>query len=87
DHGFKVVDDVGATVTHSSISVSTDGTKIEIELGSVPTNPIKVRYALDYLGAGLTIGDAASGNLRDSTDDQVSFDGNTYNLWHVCPHF
>lgn len=87
DHGFKVVDDAGATVAHSTIAVSSDGTKIEIELGAVPTNPIKVRYALDYLGAGLNIGDGASGNLRDSTDDQVSFDGNTYNLWHVCPHF
>ncbi|WP_284085102.1 sialate O-acetylesterase [Acinetobacter haemolyticus] len=87
DHGFKVVDNVGATVAHSSIAVASDGTKIEIELGSVPVNPIKVRYALDYLGAGLTIGDGASGNLRDSTDDQVSFGGNTYNLWHVCPHF
>lgn len=87
DHGFKVLDNVGETVAHSSIAVSSDGTKIEIELGSVPVNPIKVRYALDYLGVGLNIDDAASGNLRDSTDDQVSFDGNTYNLWHVCPHF
>lgn len=87
DHGFKVVDNAGSTVVHSSISVSSDGTKIEIELGSVPVNPIKVRYALDYLGVSLNIDNAASGNLRDSTDDQVSFDGNTYNLWHVCPHF
>lgn len=87
DFGFKVVDNTGAAVIHTAIAISSDGTKIELELGSVPTNPIKVRYALDYLGTGLTIGDGASGNLRDSTDDQVSFGGNTYNLWHVCPHF
>ncbi|MCU4378842.1 pyocin knob domain-containing protein [Acinetobacter haemolyticus] len=87
DFGFKVIDNTGAAVIHTAIAISSDGTKIELELGSVPTNPIKVRYALDYLGTGLTIGDGASGNLRDSTTDQVSFNGNTYNLWHVCPHF
>ncbi|EXC10564.1 cellulosome enzyme domain protein, partial [Acinetobacter baumannii 724909] len=46
-----------------------------------------VRYALDYLGAGLSIDGGASGNLRDSTTDSIEIAGVERPLYHVCPHF
>ena len=82
--GFKVMD--GATaITISSVTVSNDA--VILNLASAPSNSVQVRYALDYLGAGLAITGGASGNLRDSTPDTVVIAGVTKPLYHVCPHF
>jgi hypothetical protein len=83
DMGFKVVDDTG-TLTLSSIQV-VDGDTVQITLNrALGANP-KVRYALDFLGTGLTIIQGASGNLRDSTPMTTKISGTTYPMWHVAP--
>ena len=82
--GFKVLD--GASEIAITTVVAVDDT-VRLQLASVPTSTVKVRYALDYLGAGLNITGGASGNLRDSTQDSIVINGTTYPLFHVTPHF
>jgi len=82
--GFKVTAG-SSTATISSVGV--DGPDVLIHLTTVPVGQIVVRYALDSLGTGLGISGGASGNLRDSTQDQVIIGSQTINLWHVSPAF
>ncbi|MEO9300552.1 hypothetical protein ABI223_02145 [Acinetobacter pittii] len=84
DSGFKVLVD-GSSATISSITPQED--KVVLKLSQPPLGSVKVRYALDYLGTGLTITGGASGNLRDSTPEQVEIGGVLKPLYHVCPHF
>lgn len=97
DDGFKVylLDDDGLIAKDSngldivlpiSTITATNDTVI-LELGSLATNQILVRYAMDYLGTGLNILNGASGNLRDSTPDSVVIGNTPQPLYHVCPHF
>lgn len=58
-----------------------------ITLAAAPSGAVVVRYALDYLGAGLTITNGASGNLRDSTPDTITISGTARPLYHVAPAF
>lgn len=82
--GFKVVN--GSTeILISSVTATND--MVILQLASTPSSALQVRYALDYLGTGLTITDGASGNLRDSTKDKVEISGVVRPLFHVCPHF
>lgn len=84
DKGFKVLD--GASpATISSIAVS--GSDVLITLSAAPSDVVTVRYALDALGAGISIVGGASGNLRDSTPDIITISGTDYPLYHVCPAF
>ncbi|KAF0804939.1 hypothetical protein A6D6_02703 [Alcanivorax xiamenensis] len=84
DFGFRVLDDgAGAAID----SVSVDGTDVLIDLAAPPVGAVVVRYGLDYLGAGLSITNGGSGNLRDSSADTISIAGQDYPLWNVCPHF
>lgn len=83
--GFKVIDSNDSNVSINSVTV--DKNKVFITLASAPSNDLKVRYALDYLGTGLNILNGASGNLRDSTTDSVVINSTTHTLFHVCPHF
>lgn len=85
DHGFKITDSTG-TVPISAITIQ-DGDQVLISLGRTLTATPVVRYALDYLGSGLTIIDGASGNLRDSEPATVSISGDDYPLYNICPHF
>lgn len=84
NNGFKVLDGVS---TASISSMSTSGSDVVINLSSVPSGTVTVRYGLDYLGSGLAITDGASGNLRDSTSDTMVISGTTFTLWHVSPAF
>jgi hypothetical protein len=84
DLGFRVTSN-GTTVAISNIAV--EGSAVVITLAAVPTGTVKVRYALDYLGQGLTIDTGASGNLRDSNPDTIRIDGITRPLYNLCPHF
>lgn len=84
NHGFKVTDN-GLNVAFSTPTI--DGDTVVIQLASVPSGIVKVRYALDYLGTGLSITGGASGNLRDSTTDSIEIAGVERPLYHVCPHF
>lgn len=84
DYGFKVLDDA-TPATISSIIVQ--GSDVVITLSSAPSGVVIVRYALDYLGTGLTISDGASGNLRDSDPRTTTIDGTSYPLWNWSPHF
>ena len=82
--GFKVMN--GASeIAITSVTASDD--TVTLQLASTPTDNVQVRYALDYLGAGLAITGGASGNLRDSTSDSIEITGVTKPLYHVCPHF
>lgn len=82
--GFKVMN--GASeIAITSITASDD--TVILQLASAPANSVQVRYALDYLGLGLTITGGASGNLRDSTLDSIEIAGAIKPLYHVCPHF
>ena len=82
--GFKVMN--GSTEI-TILSVNTSDDTVILQLASTPSSSVQVRYALDYLGAGLTITDGASGNLRDSTKDKIAIAGVDRSLYHVCPHF
>ena len=82
--GFKVMN--GASeIAITSVTASDD--TVILQLASAPTASVQVRYALDYLGTGLTITGGASGNLRDSTTDSTEIAGAIKPLYHVCPHF
>lgn len=86
DHGFLVKD--GATqmgIVPNSLRIS--GDSVSMDLTTTPTGKVTVRYALDYLGAGLNIQVAASGNLCDSTKDTMNINGTEYPLFHLAPHF
>jgi hypothetical protein len=82
--GFKVMSG-SSEIAINSVTASND--TVILQLASTPTSNVQVRYALDYLGAGLTITGGASGNLRDSTSDSIEIAGVTKPLYHVCPHF
>lgn len=82
--GFKVMSG-SSEIAITKITASDD--TVILQLASTPTSNVQVRYALDYLGAGLTITGGASGNLRDSTSDSIEIAGVTKPLYHVCPHF
>lgn len=84
NYGFKVM--VGST-EQTITNVAAVDNIVEITLGSEPTENVKVRYALDYLGTGLTITGGASGNLRDSTPETVMIGNTLKPIYHVCPHF
>ena len=85
NHGFKVVDANNADVAINNITVNND--TVILTLTSTPTTDLTVRYALDYLGAGLTITGGASGNLRDSTTDAITIANTNKPLYHIAPHF
>ncbi|WP_336956699.1 sialate O-acetylesterase [Acinetobacter johnsonii] len=82
--GFKVMD--GASEI-AIISVTASDDTVILQLASTPATDMRVRYALDYLGAGLSITGGASGNLRDSTTDSIMIAGVEKPLYHICPHF
>lgn len=82
--GFKVMNG-SSEIAITSVTTSDD--TVILQLASTPTNSVQVRYALDYLGVGLTITGGASGNLRDSTTDSIEIAGAIKPLYHVCPHF
>lgn len=84
DYGFKVMQ---GTSSISITSINTINDTVVLQLSSTPTDNIKIRYGLDYLGTGLIFTEGASGNLRDSTPEQVVIDGTVKPLFHVCPHF
>lgn len=85
DHGFRVKDSQGA-VSINSVSVE-NGCEVVLSLSVTPVGATTVRYALDYLGAGLTVTGGASGNLRDSECEKVSIAGIDRPLFNLCPHF
>ncbi|MEI1709687.1 hypothetical protein V8Q18_09070 [Acinetobacter baumannii] len=84
--GFKVMNGASEVPIVTNGVMATDDTVI-IELSSTPTTDVQVRYGLDYQGAGLTLTEGASGNLRDSTKDTALIAGTEKPLYHVCPHF
>lgn len=84
DYGFKVQDDSGA-VGVADISVENGDTVTMTLSRALSANP-KARYALDYLGAGLTITNGASGNLRDSEPDSFVLSGVTHKCFNVGVH-
>lgn len=84
NHGFKVMNDA---VEIAITSVTASDNAVVLQLASTPSNDVKVRYALDYLGVGINLTGGASGNLRDSTTDSVMIAGVEKPLYHVCPHF
>lgn len=85
NNGFRVVDDTGV-LTLSAMQV-VDGSVVQMTVNrALGANP-RVRYALDALGAGLTITSGASGNLVDSTPGATRVDGVSRSLRHVSPHF
>lgn len=82
--GFKVMSGSNE-ITITGVTASDD--TVILQLASTPAGNVQVRYALDYLGTGLTITGGASGNLRDSTTDSVIVAAVEKPLYHVCPHF
>lgn len=82
DFGFRVVDDAGA-VGLSNIAAS--GWEVKMTLSRALGDNSRARYALDYLGTGLTIASGASGNLRDTTPGEHKVDGVVHPSWLVAP--
>lgn len=94
DFGFKVVDDTG-TLVLSNVNVGADGVSITMTTDrALAANP-KTRYALDYIGSGMslfsdaftTIQVGTSGNLCDSTADTSLVKGVAQPMRHIAPHF
>lgn len=79
-YGFIVNDNTG--VSQAITSVVVNGSNVVITLTNTPTTPLTVRYACDNRW-----GARVWGNLRDSTADSVVINGNTYQMYHVAPHF
>ncbi|HBV2088844.1 TPA: hypothetical protein MDR36_001494 [Klebsiella quasipneumoniae] len=86
DNGFVVKGSTSGTAL-TIASMRAEGNKVKITLAATPEENIILRYALDYLGAGLTIVNGASGNLRDSDPSTINIQGVDRPLFHVCPHF
>ena len=84
NHGFRIKDTVG-TVAISSVAI--DGADVVLTLATAPVGAATVRYALDYLGAGLSFTGGASGNLRDSAPEMITISGIFRPLYNVAPHF
>lgn len=84
DSGFKIIDN-GSAATISAIEASND--TVTITCSADLTGPVRVRYALDYLGAGLNIVSGASGSLRDSDPETITIGGTVYQLFNPAPHF
>ncbi|MFW1890454.1 hypothetical protein [Acinetobacter geminorum] len=97
DNGFKVLlldengavqlDTNGQQVAADITEIITKDDTVLLQLVEPVTWGALVRYALDYQGAGLTLTEGASGNLRDSTKETVLIEGVDKPLYHVCPHF
>jgi hypothetical protein len=80
----------GTIVTRAAQTIEQigiDGSDVILTLTAAPSGAVAVRYALDYLGVGLSITSGASGNLRDSTPETVTVSGVARPLYHLCPHF
>lgn len=86
NYGFRVTDD-SSTVTINSVFV--DGDTVVINLATVPTGTVRVRYAFDYTDSALTISNqnGGAGNLRDSAPETITISGSVYNLHNWAPHF
>lgn len=90
DYGFSVFDDGGQKTISDVQLQSTNQIKITVTtaLGSNP----KLRYALDYLGDGMSLGGSyggGSGNLRDSSPDVWNY-GRVFDpvpMYNWCVHF
>lgn len=85
DSGFAVSAG-GVAQTISAVEVL-NGDTVVITLDSAITSVPQVRYAFDNLGAGLTIQNGASGNLRDSCPDTCIIAGSEKPMFYLCPHF
>lgn len=85
DMGFVVTSDSG-TSTILDVQIE-NGDTVLLVLSAPPGANPKVRCGLDYLGAGLSITNGATHNLRDSSPDKFRKAGVTYPLWNVAPHF
>jgi len=85
DSGFRITEG-GVTKGISAVTVSA-ADEVTILCASTLSGDVVVRYALDYLGAGLTIQNGASGNLCDSNTEEVSINGTAYTLFDAAPHF
>lgn len=83
DYGFCVKKS-GASLPLSNFVAGSDS--ISFDAQGVD-NTCTVRYGLDYTGAGLTLTGGGSGNLRDSTTDNITIAGAEYPLWHAALHF
>ena len=84
DYGFAVEDTVGL-ITLDSVVI--DNNDVIITLASTPVGATTVRYAMDYLGTGLSLTDGASGNLRDSDPTYITISSINRPLYNVAPHF
>lgn len=84
DYGFVVMDDDNVSPI---ADIGIDGRDVVITLSSEPEGITTVRYAMDNLSAELSIANAASGNLRDSSKDVATVAGIDRPLWNVAPAF
>lgn len=84
NHGFRVTD-AGGTATISSITAGSDS--VTIKCAAALSGSVAVRYGFDYLGAGLSIVNGASGNLRDSDPEVIEISGTSYQMFNPAPHF
>jgi hypothetical protein len=85
DYGFRVVDETG-TIPLTKIMIQ-NGNEVHLSMTRAPQGNAVIRYAYDYLGVGLVdYSTSASGNLRDSTPEEVKFNGKMYSLFNVAPH-
>lgn len=85
DYGFAIEDDGGALTINSVEVVEPAKVRILVDRPLL-ANP-RVRYALDYLGAGMNLNNGASGNLRDSDGRSFVLDSKRYSLYNWCVAF
>lgn len=85
DYGFAAYDNAGDI---DVLSVELIGqTRVKLTLASTPGAGGGIRYALDYIGTGLTHNNGGSGNLRDSAPEYFTYAGTDYPLYNWCVMF
>ncbi|HBR1047645.1 TPA: hypothetical protein L9K67_005320 [Klebsiella pneumoniae] len=85
NYGFTVF--VGSTEQNITGVAIESGDTVVITVSAVLSAAPTVRYALDNLGTGLSIINGASGNLRDSSPDTCTVNGEVLPMYYICPHF
>jgi hypothetical protein len=83
-NGFRVTEG-GTTKTISGMEIQDD--KVILTCASVLSGTVKIRYGLDFNGAGMNIVNGAAGNLRDSGPELVTISGTVFQRYNMAPSF
>jgi hypothetical protein len=74
DYGLRLVDDVGATIAFvGAPTIGSDGVTMYHTVESDPPVGSKIRCGFDYQSSGITFTQGANCNIRDSTEEPITY--------------